>query len=129
MSLDYGMLPYNYSKVALLVENRPDPILAPLIIHMMSVLPQDWRFQFLGSEESVEHILNSAAIKRHVESGKLYWTLIPDHISVAGQELISQFFTNPWVYENLLFPAEWLLVYQTDSEYWPIRQQVYHRSI
>ncbi|KAG9919241.1 hypothetical protein KCU98_g22520, partial [Aureobasidium melanogenum] len=42
-------------------------------------------------------------------------TYIPSNMSVAGTEEISTFLTNLWVYETLLAPAEWLLVFQTDS--------------
>jgi hypothetical protein len=36
-------------------------------------------------------------------------------MSTAGQEMISRFLTNLWLYEQVLQPAEWLLVFQTDS--------------
>lgn len=36
-------------------------------------------------------------------------------MSVDGSEQISTFLTNLWVYETLLQPAEWLLVFHTDS--------------
>jgi len=36
-------------------------------------------------------------------------------MSTAGQEMISRFLTNRWIYETVLQPAEWLLVFQTDS--------------
>lgn len=50
--LDYGHVsPFNETKVALLIENRPNPILAPLMLHFMSVVPPDWRFRFMGSPE------------------------------------------------------------------------------
>ncbi|KKY25703.1 hypothetical protein UCRPC4_g01616 [Phaeomoniella chlamydospora] len=114
VSLDYGLSPFNHSKVAFLVENRPDPMLAPLILHMMSVVPPDWRFHFMGSESAVDKVKDSAAIMRQVDVGKLDVTYIPENMSVAGQEMISRFLTNTWTYEALL-PAEHVLVYQTDS--------------
>ncbi|KAI1082323.1 hypothetical protein F5B20DRAFT_587942 [Whalleya microplaca] len=107
--------PYNESKVALLIENRPVPILAPLTLHFMSVVPPDWRFRFMGSPESVASINRSMAIREQVAAGKLDLTLIPGNMSTAGQEMISRFLTTRWLYETVLRPAEWLLVFQTDS--------------
>lgn len=115
ISLQYAHSPYNHSKVALLIENRPNPILAPMMLHFMSVVPPDWRFRFMGSVESVEHINQSVAIREHVAMGKLDLTYIPSNMSTAGQEMISRFLTNLWLYETVLQPAEWLLVFQTDS--------------
>lgn len=118
--LDYHKPLYNETKVALLIENRPDGRLAPMILHMMSVVPPDWRFRFMGSRESVKHVNNSAAIRRQVAAGKLDLTYIPKNMSVAGQEAISRFLTNLWLYETVLQPAEYLLVFQTDSTNTPI---------
>lgn len=115
--LDYHKPQYNESKVALLIENRPSGILAPLILHMMSVVPPDWRFRFMGSEDSVRSVNNSAAIQRQVTAGKLDLTYIPSNMSVQGQEAISRFLTNLWLYETVLQPAENLLVFQTDSAF------------
>ncbi|CAN8096556.1 unnamed protein product [Discula destructiva] len=118
VSLEYAQeqrTPYNASKVALLIENRANPILAPLMLHFMSVVPPDWRFRFMGSVESVEHLNRSVAIRNQVTAGKLDLTYIPSNMSVASQEEISRFLTNLWLYETVLAPAEWLLIFQTDS--------------
>jgi hypothetical protein len=40
-------------------------------------------------------------------------------MSVSGGEEISQFLTNRWIYETVLQPAEWLLIFQTDSRSLP----------
>lgn len=115
ISIQYPHSAFNQSKVGLLIENRPNPILAPLMLHFMSVVPPDWRFRFMGSIESVEHINKSVAIREQVNAGKLDLTYIPSNMSTAGQEMISRFLTNLWLYETVLQPAEWLLVFQTDS--------------
>ena len=83
---------------------------------MVAVLPPDWRFLFLGSDSSIGIMENSAAIRRQVAIGKLDLRLLPSNVSIGGQEDISRFFTELWVYQHLFWPAEWLLVYQTDSE-------------
>ena len=103
------------SKVALLIENRPYAFLAPLMLHFISVVPPDWRFRFMGSEESVASINQSVAIRHQVDIGKLDLTYIPPNMSVASTEYISRFLTNLWLYETVLQPAEWLLVFQSDS--------------
>ncbi|PBP20505.1 hypothetical protein BUE80_DR008636 [Diplocarpon rosae] len=117
--IDYGtagpMSPFNSSKVALLIENRVNPILAPLMLHFMSVVPPDWRFRFMGSLESVEHLNTSRAIRNQVASGKLDLTYIPANMTTGSQEEISRFLTTLWLYDTVLQPAEWLLVFQTDS--------------
>lgn len=118
--LDYHKPLYNETKVALLIENRPDGKLAPMILHMMSVVPPDWKFRFMGSNESVALVNNSAAIQRQVAVGKLDLTYIPSNMSVIGGEAISQFLTTLWLYDTVLQPAEHLLVFQTDSTTNPI---------
>jgi hypothetical protein len=85
------------------------------MLHMMSVVPPDWRFRFMGSVESVHYVNQSYALRNQVQIGKLDLTYIPTNMSVAGQEMISRFLTNRWIYETVLAPAEHLLVYQTDS--------------
>ncbi|KAI0448118.1 hypothetical protein F4803DRAFT_545637 [Xylaria telfairii] len=107
--------PFNESKVALLIENRALPMLAPLLLHFIAVVPPDWRFRFMGSPESVAALNTSHAVRAQVTSGKLDLTLIPSNMSTSGQEMISRFLTNLWLYETVLRPAEWLLVFQTDS--------------
>ncbi|TGO11142.1 hypothetical protein BTUL_0116g00060 [Botrytis tulipae] len=118
VTLDYGApgpTQFNQSKVALLIENRVNPILSPLMLHFMSVVPPDWRFRFMGSLESVALMNTSRAIRQHVKSGKLDLTYIPANMSTGSQEEVSRFLTNLWLYETVLQPAEWLLVFQTDS--------------
>ena len=69
----------------------------------------------MGSTESVAYINKSVAIRQQVEIGKLDLTYIPKNMTTASQEEISQFLTSLWMYETVLSPAEWLLVFQTDS--------------
>jgi hypothetical protein len=69
----------------------------------------------MGSLESVESINGSRAIRNHVAAGKLDLTYIPANMTTGSQEEISRFLTTLWLYEVVLQPAEWLLVFQTDS--------------
>lgn len=115
VSLDWHKPKYNPTKVALLIENRPEGMLAPHMLHMISVIPPDWKAQFMGSDESLAYINSSRAIQYQVSIGKLDLTYIPKNMSVAGQEQISQFLTTLWIYDTVLHPAENLLLFQTDS--------------
>ena len=103
------------SKLALLVEDRPLPHLVPLILQFISIFPSDWPLLFMGSNVSISAITRSASARNYITSGKLLLTNIPSNMSTSNQEMISRFFTTSWVYESLLAPAEWLLVFQTDS--------------
>lgn len=94
--------PFNESKVALLIENRALPMLAPLLLHFIAVVPPDWRFRFMGSPESVAALNSSIAVRAQVTAGKLDLTLIPANMSTSGQEMISRFLTNLWLYETVV---------------------------
>ncbi|KAF3929575.1 hypothetical protein ABW19_dt0207273 [Dactylella cylindrospora] len=107
--------PFNETKVALLIEGRAMPHLTPLLLHFMSVVPPDWRFKFFGTEESVNHLNRSRVVKAHVTDGKLDIALLPEGMHLDGQEATSATFTNLTFYRDVLYPAEFLLVFQTDS--------------
>ncbi|KAH0605349.1 uncharacterized protein H6S33_004571 [Morchella sextelata] len=130
---------YNASKLALLIEDRPIPHLAPLLLHMTTVVPPDWHFLFLGSRASIAHLTRSHAIRHQVSLGKLALTLIPPRANVTGQEALSQTLTDPWFWTWLggaerwrweeqwvdgdgggegagrRAQVEWVLVFQSDS--------------
>lgn len=109
--------PLNASKLALLIEDRPQPVLAPILLHFIAVLPPSWPFLFLGSPASLSALNASAPARAHVRTGKLSLRPIPANMSTAGQEMISRFLTSRWLYEVAVGtpPAEWLLVFQTDA--------------
>ncbi|KAF3169755.1 hypothetical protein TWF225_011237 [Orbilia oligospora] len=106
--------PYNETKLALLIENRPQPHLTPLLLHFMSVVPPEWPFLFLGSNESITHIQKSGPIRNYISNGKLSVRLIPEDMNVNNQENLSRTMTRVDFYE-MLSPAEWLFIFQTDS--------------
>ncbi|EPS43274.1 hypothetical protein H072_2751 [Dactylellina haptotyla CBS 200.50] len=107
--------PFNETKVALLIEGRALPHLTPLLLHYMSVVPPDWRFKFFGSDESVKHLNRSRVVRAHITDGKLDIAKLPEGMSMQGQEATSQTFTNLTFYRDVLAPAEFLLVFQTDA--------------
>jgi len=86
------------------------------MLHMIGVVPPNWTFKFMGSEAAVRLINESRAIQHQVQIGKLELTYIPENMTTSGSEEISQFLTNLWVYETLMAPAEWVLIWQTDSK-------------
>lgn len=133
--------PFNDSKVALIIEDRPITHLAPLLLHMISVVPSDWRFVFLGSSESVAFVNNSLSVRTQVWNGKLDLLELPGNFSSKGQEPLSQTLTSvafwqwlggkdTWNWEDPYVDeleeksdgprgrrpqVEWVLMFQTDS--------------
>ncbi|KAL3428418.1 hypothetical protein PVAG01_01927 [Phlyctema vagabunda] len=105
----------NQSKVALLIEDRPLPNLVPLFLHFTMVLPPDWTFRFIGSPASIAALTHAPAVQRQVASSKVGITAIPANTSIASQELISRFMTSLWLWDEVLAPADAVLVFQTDS--------------
>ncbi|PFH61034.1 hypothetical protein XA68_18399 [Ophiocordyceps unilateralis] len=105
------------TKVALLIEDRPLSVLAPLLLHLTTVMAPDWRFLFLGSERSVGKMNCSAAIRHRVGQGKIELRRLPSDVKVAGEEMISRLLTSSWLYHGhgIGSRAEWLLLFQTDS--------------
>ncbi|PSR76773.1 hypothetical protein BD289DRAFT_486756 [Coniella lustricola] len=69
----------NRTRVALLMEDRPLPYLVPLLLHFMAVVPPEWSFRFLGSEDSVAMLARNPMIARYVAGHKLFLDLVPIH--------------------------------------------------
>ena len=106
---------FNESKLAILIEDRPLGHLAPLLQHMISVVPPDWRFLFLGSRESLNQTSSSIATQLHQKSGKLTLREIPENGTKSIREVTNRLFTDVTFYQEYTDPAEWLLVFQADS--------------
>ncbi|CUS08565.1 unnamed protein product [Tuber aestivum] len=132
---------FNESKVALLIEDRPVVHLAPLVLHMISVVPEDWKFQFVGSEASIQFLNRSLGVQRQEARGKLEMVVLPNTWSVKGQEPLSRTmtdiefwkwvggksswdWTDPYTDQMITGPdgsetkrtqVEWVLIFQTDS--------------
>ncbi|KAI9833949.1 MAG: hypothetical protein M1819_003458 [Sarea resinae] len=120
---------YNSSKVALFVEPRPLGHITPLLLHMMSVVPPDWRFLFLGSPASIASVNASTAVRLSVASGKLALGAIEETgrkkkpgidgawewENIADQERLNRMLTNRTFYESRLPGVEWLFLFHADS--------------
>ena len=106
---------YNSSKVALLIEPRPLPHLVPQILHMISVVPPDWRFLFIGSEESVVSVERAYATKYQQVIGKLDLMVLPPPWKIASKEHVYRTLTDLRFYDEFLPGVEWILKYESDS--------------
>jgi len=103
------------TRVALIIETRPQPILPAVISQFISNIPPQWVVRLVGSQEAFSIVMSSASLTRHIHSGKLRLTEIPDSYPVDNNEALSATLTNLTFYSEFLKPAEWLLVFQTDS--------------
>lgn len=103
------------TRVALLLETRPIPHLPALLAHFISVLPAPWVFRFVGTPEANALISSSSSLSGHVKTGKLVITELPEKYAIKDQETISMTLTDLTFYRDFLAPAEWVLMFQSDS--------------
>ncbi|KAI0550256.1 hypothetical protein F4679DRAFT_583752 [Xylaria curta] len=106
---------FNASKVALLIEPRPLPHLVPQILHMISVVPPDWRFIFVGTNQSVASVGRSYATKHQQAVGKLDLLVLPAPWEIDTKEKVHRLLTDMRFYNEFLPGVEWLLKYEYDS--------------
>ena len=97
------------------METRPLPHLPALLSHFISVLPPEWTFRFVGSPSSMAFISSSRALSYHISSNKLVSTELPSKYPIHNSEAISATLCDLSLYKDFLAPAEWLLVFQSDS--------------
>jgi hypothetical protein len=106
---------YNVSKVAILIEPRPLPHLVPQILHMISVVPPDWRFLFIGSSKSVVSVGRAYATKHQQVIGKLDLMVLPEPWEIETKEKVYRLLTDMRFYDEFLPGVEWILKYESDS--------------
>jgi Protein of unknown function (DUF5672) len=118
---------YSSNKTALYIETRISVRhTTPLLLHMLEVVPPEWRFVFLGSEAVVEKINSSSPVQRYQELGKLrvstiegsdgnQWAKPWGGDDVGIDEVWNRLLTNRTFYERELRGVEWLLVFHSDS--------------
>lgn len=106
---------YNASKLALLIE--PDPIihLIPQILHMIALVPPDWRFLFIGSHQSVLTVGQAFATRQYQVAGKLDVMELPYPWSINSKESVSRMLTDVRFYDEVLPDVEWIFKYDSDS--------------
>ncbi|KAL7934774.1 hypothetical protein V8C35DRAFT_326671 [Trichoderma chlorosporum] len=122
VSLDWPIPPakdpraaFNSSKLALLIEARPLPHIPSLMMHMMAVVPPDWRFLFIGSNESIIGVSQAYSIKHQQVIGKLDLVELPLPWTIASREDVFRVLTDSRFYDEFLPGVEWILKYEHDS--------------
>lgn len=106
---------FNFSKVALLIEGRPIPHLVPQLLHMISVVPPDWRFKFIGTNKSVMSVSRSFATQYQALNGKLDLVVLPKPWKVDSKEDVYRLLTDLRFYNDHLSEVEWMLKFESDS--------------
>lgn len=106
---------YNASKVALLIEGRPIPHLVPQLLHMISVVPPDWRFMFIGTNKSVISVSRSFGTQFQEANGKLDLVVLDKPWSIESKEHVYRLLTDISFYDKYLPDVEWLLKFESDS--------------
>ena len=106
---------FNSSKVALLIEGRPIPHLVPQLLHMISVVPPDWRFVFIGTNKSVISVSRSFATQYQEANGKLDLVILPEPWAIDSKEDVYRLLTDIRFYDEFLPDVEWLLKFESDS--------------
>lgn len=104
----------NRTKVATIIETRNLPHLAPLIVHFLAVLPTEWPVVVWCSPINMPVLQVTPSLSRHIESGRLNLTLLPDTIDIHDRTYLSRFLTSPWFWQQFGL-AEWMLFFQSDS--------------
>lgn len=107
--------PLDPTRVALIVETRPEKVLPGLLAHMIGTIPPQWIVKMVGTNESFGPVRKARALQQHIQSTKLQLVDLPDYYEMTSQETVSQTFTNITFYRDFLAPAEWVLMFQTDS--------------
>lgn len=106
---------YNASKMAMIIEPRVMPHLVPQLLHMIAVVPPDWRFLFIGSPESVTMLSRSTPVKHQQIVGKLDLMVLPDPWDISSKEMVYRTLTDIRFYNEFLPGVEWILKYEYDS--------------
>ncbi|KAK4083972.1 hypothetical protein Purlil1_10605 [Purpureocillium lilacinum] len=106
---------YNTSKVALIIEPRALPHLAPLIVHMMAVVPPEWRFLFIGSSWSTYSVGRVPSIRHRREAGKIDVVALSRPWNADTGEDISRLLTDLRFYDTFLPGVEWIFKFEQDS--------------
>lgn len=106
---------FNASKVAVLIEGRPIPHLVPQLLHMIAVVPPDWRFVFIGTNKSVISVSRSFATQFQEANGKLDLLVLPKPWKIDSKEDVYRLLTDIRFYDEFLPNVEWMLKFESDS--------------
>ncbi|KAI6376070.1 hypothetical protein MCOR25_002885 [Pyricularia grisea] len=106
---------YDQTKIALIIEARPIPHLVPQILHMITVLPPDWRMVFIGSEASVLSVGRAFAVKHQQVIGKMDLMVLPQPWEIDSKEKVHRMMTDIRFYDEFLPGVQWILRFESDS--------------
>lgn len=82
---------------------------------MITVVPPDWRFVFIGSKKSIISVGRSYATKHQQAIGKLDLVMLPQPWDIRSKEGVYRTLTDARFYNEFLPGAEWLLKFESDS--------------
>lgn len=97
--------------VAAIVETRPLDTLVPLFLHFSTVLGPEWPVHIFTTQTTIPA---SLPLRRAITSGHIVIRLLPLNTSFKNHQDVSQFLTEPWLWESLA-PADHVLFFQADS--------------
>lgn len=112
---------FSTNRTAVYIETREEiGHVTPLLLHMMQVIPPEWRFVFLGTDDLVHKVNKSSPVRRMIEIGKLRlgtterwthkWKGKPD-----VHEVNSRLLTNSTFYDEQFPGVEHLLVFRSSA--------------
>lgn len=82
---------------------------------MISVVPPDWRFKFIGSNKSVIAVSRSFATQYHEANGKLDLVVMPSPWAIVNKEDIHRLLTDTRFYDTVLPGVEHLFKFEADA--------------
>lgn len=115
---------FSTNRTALYIETRPEykGVATALLLHMTQVVPPEWRFLFIGSEELV-HKVNRSTSARHLQKiGKLRLQTVEPwtdqwhrNREINLDEVHDKLLTNISFYDEQLSGVEHLLTFRSHS--------------
>lgn len=87
----------------------------PQLLHMMFVVPPEWRFVFIGSEKSVAAVGRIMSVKYQQVIGKLDLMVMPEPWEIDAKEKTFRMLTDIRFYDEFLPGVEYILKYEHDS--------------
>lgn len=82
---------------------------------MISVVPPEWRFLFIGTNKSVAAIGRNFAIQYQQAAGKIDLMVAPKPWEIKNKEHVARMLTDWNFYKDLLPGVEWIMKYESDS--------------
>lgn len=101
------------NKMATIIETRSLPWLPALMTHFLATI--DWPITAFVSTEVSEDLSSIRSLQRHIATGRLNLTVLPDWVDLSDVEKLSQFMTKPWFWQQFPEQVEWLFHFQSDS--------------